>query len=270
MEHQLIMKHSIRNFIIWIIHTMGISFLYRMYIRTKGPLVRVLAFHDVAERQWFEEVVAMLVYKYTVITPEQFHAKEFDTKKINVLLTFDDGYQSWIDVCAPVLKKYKLSALFFINSGLLDIAHESSKVATYMRTPLQITPKAPLTWEGAKTLMALGHSIGGHSVNHHNLAVLGQNDLEREIKEDKKRIEEQLEIMLTDFAYPFGRKNHYNTNVFGTVRKAGYTNAYSAQSNFCVRNNICSIPRTLVEKNQPLQSLKRWIEGGYDIFSCFK
>jgi peptidoglycan/xylan/chitin deacetylase (PgdA/CDA1 family) len=228
----------------------------------------VLAFHDVKEKEWFEEVIKMLVSNYCVITPLQFHIKKFDTEKINILLTFDDGYASWVDVCAPILKRNNIKALFFINSGLLTIANDPTAVTAYMRDRLLLTPKAPLTWEGAQTLVAQGHTIGGHSINHYNLAVLDQSVLESEIKDDKKTIEETLKVTLTDFAYPFGRKNNYNTNVFGVAKHAGYTWQYAAQSSFSKGGTIT--PRTLLEKNQPVASIKQWIEGGYDIFDFFR
>lgn len=262
------MKHTLRNFIIWLIESIGISFLYRAYQRKKGSLVRILAFHDVQDGVWFEAVLNMLAANYTVITPAQFHAKEFDSEKINILLTFDDGYQSWVDVCAPALKARNLKALFFINSGLLDIASDPTSVTTYMRERLFLTPKAPLTWDSAKALLTEGHTIGGHSVGHYNLAVLDQSMLEREIKDDKKRIEEQLGCTPTDFAYPFGRSNNYNPNVFGVVKQAGYTWQCSAVSSFVTGAKVT--PRTLVEKLQPLQSLGCWIEGAYDILEKLK
>ena len=262
------MKHHIRNLAISIISALGMSAAYRAYRRTRGPLVRVIAFHDVKNNVWFQEVIEMLIGHYHVISPEQFHAQEFDAQKINVLLTFDDGYQSWVDVCAPILKKNKLKALFFINSGLLDIAYDSSKVSLYMKERLLLTPKAPLTWDGSRTLLKEGHTIGGHSSNHYNLAVLDQSVLESEINGDKKRTEEQLGVTLTDFAYPFGRKKNYNPNVFGVVKQAGYTWQYSAMSCFDTSTQV--IPRTLIEKNQSMQSLKQWIEGGYDILTFLK
>ncbi len=257
-------KHITRDTVICLFDKTGISRLYRKQVRKKGPLVRVIAFHDVKEKEWFETVIETLVSNYHVITPEQFHIKEFDSEKINILITFDDGYQSWVDVCLPVLKARNLKALFFINSGLLDIASDPTSVTAYMRERLFLAPKAPLTWDNAKALLTEGHTIGGHSVGHYNLAVLDQSMLEREIKDDKKRIEAQLSITLTDFAYPFGRTNNYNFNVFGVVQQAGYTWQYSAVSSFVTSATVT--PRTLVEKDQPIESLKRWIEGGYDIF----
>ena len=261
-------KHIIRDTVISLFDKTGISLLYRKQVRKKGPLVRVLAFHDVKEKEWFDEVIQMLLSHYNVITPKQFHTNDFDTEKINILLTFDDGYASWVEVCAPILKKNNLKALFFVNSGLLTIANDPTAVTEYMRDRLLLTPKAPLSWEWAQTLQAEGHTIGGHSVSHYNLAVLDQSILEFEIKDDKKTIEETLKVPLTDFAYPFGRKKNYTTNVFGVAERAGYTWQYSAISSF--DRGATVTPRTLVEKNQPIQSLRRWIEGGYDLLNYVK
>ena len=104
------MKKLFRDYLIFLFSIIGIVFLYTTYMRIKGPLVRIIAFHYVSNITWFEKVIVMLVSQYNVITPQQFIAREFDAKKINVLITFDDGYQSWIDVCVPVLKKYNLKA----------------------------------------------------------------------------------------------------------------------------------------------------------------
>ncbi len=261
------MKHNIRDSIIFLIDALGISALYRMYQHRQGPLVRVIVFHDVADASWFGEVIAHCVQNYNVLTPADFQAQKFDSTRINILLTFDDGYQSWVDVCAPVLKKHNLKALFFINSGLLDIAFDSTKVTTYMRERLFLSPKAPLTWDGAKILQSHGHTIGGHSVGHYNLAILGQSELEREIIDDKKRIEEQLGITLTDFAYPFGQKIHRTDNILELLTKVGYTSVYTALSGFVPsKHGVAEIPRMCIEKNQPIASVQYWIEGSYDIF----
>jgi peptidoglycan/xylan/chitin deacetylase (PgdA/CDA1 family) len=258
------MKHTIRDLIIFCIDILGISFLYRLYCKTKGPLVRVVCFHDVADQAWFESVIHLFVTEYHVITPQEFHAKEFHEQKVNILLTFDDGYQSWIDHCLPVLEKYQLKGLFFINSGLLDIADDEVKVAEYMSQQLLITPKKALTWAGAQTLVNAGHTIGGHTVTHPNMALLSADDAAAEITQDKERIEHMLKIAPCDFAYPFGTKVYFSVKTIFLVKRAGYTMQYSAISCF---GNDEYVPRTLVENQQSLSSVRSWIEGGYDVFT---
>jgi len=239
-------------------------------MRTKGPLVRVIAFHDVGDKKWFSDVLAMLNQNFNVITPAQFNAKEFDSKKINILLTFDDGYQSWIKNCVPILEAYNFKGLFFINSGLLDSAQDTEVVATYMTERLLISPKMPLTWEGAKMLAVQGHSIGGHTVTHPNLATKNREEQSTEITNDKRRIEEMLGTRIQDFAYPFGTKNHISSEAVTEVANAGYQNQYSAVSNFSTLKNQRVIPRTLIEKQQKSTGIKKWIEGGYDMFNLIK
>lgn len=263
------MKHKLRDSIIFIIDTLGISFLYRRYLRAKGPLVRVIAFHDVADAVWFEAVINLLVSQYHVITPEQFRTREFHPDKVNILLTFDDGYQSWIDTCVPILERFKLKGLFFINSGLLEGADDTQKTNVFMKDRLHITLKNPLSWKGVSMLVACGHTIGGHTITHPDLSTLTEEDLNQEIHFDKKNTEQMLGSTLIDFAYPFGTSKHFNRQVIACAKRAEYLYQYSAISGFYDHTDG-PIHRTLLEKNQPISQINRWIKGGYDIFSAIK
>jgi len=238
-------------------------------MRRKGPLVRVLCFHDVDDAVWFESVIKMLLQNHNVLTPYQFHANDFDVEKINILLSFDDGYQSWIDTCLPVLERYDCKGLFFINSGLLDSVGDLEQVDAYMQNRLRISSKSPLTWQGAEALLVSGHSIGGHTITHPDLTSLPEEEVCTEVQDDKRRAESMLAVELKDFAYPFGTQLHYNDSIAKTATVAGYQYIYTAETGF-YDNNITSVPRTLVEHNQVMSSLCHWIEGGYDIFRALK
>ncbi|MEL6803987.1 MAG: polysaccharide deacetylase family protein [Bacteroidota bacterium] len=118
------MKTKLRDVLIWFFFYSGLVFLYRQWKRRQGPLVRVVCLHDVPDREWFESFMQLLTTRYHLLSPQQFEEGSFHAEKINILLTFDDGYQSWVDVVLPTLDSYKVRAIFFINSGLLDV-HES-------------------------------------------------------------------------------------------------------------------------------------------------
>ncbi len=263
------MKHKVRDLIILCISLSGVSYLYRVYLRRYGPLVRILCFHDVADKDWFEQVIEMISKNYHLITPEDFKTKEFATDKINILLTFDDGYQSWIDNCLPVLEKYQAKGIFFINSGLLDIAHDVNEVEKYMKERLLILPKKALTWSGAKQLIEAGHTIGGHTVSHPNLASLSLGEAKEEITSDKTRIESVLGLVIDNFAYPFGTKSHTTEDLINFTETL-YSYQYSAMTGFVEDSRDKLIPRTLMEKNQFLSRIKSWICGSYDVFNFLK
>lgn len=262
-------KHLVRDIFILLVSVTGKLKKYQTKQKENGPLVRVLCFHDVVDKVWFESVINLLVSDYYLLTPEDFHNKNFSPEKINILITFDDGYQSWVDNALPALEENNLKALFFINSGLLNIAEGKEDVSAYMKESLRITPKRAIDWRGAKKILEDGHTIGGHTTHHADLAQLTPEKLVEEIKKDKEVIEENLNTRIVDFAYPFGTEKHFNNKVCAEVSSAGYTYVYTAVTGFSSENNL-EIPRTLVEKKQNLKSLKLWIEGGYDIFTISK
>lgn len=260
------LKHSVRDVIVTLVSLCGATYVYRKMCARKGPLVRVLCFHDVPDGTWFMNVMELLKSEFHVLTPEEFTARSFHDTKINILLTFDDGYQSWVDVCMPIMEQYSFKGLFFINSGLLNAAHDADAVAHFMRDRMLISPKRPLTWEGAAALVASGHSVGGHTVNHTRMSICDALKAEEEVVSDKARHEEKLNVVLTDFAYPFGTKKDYTKETEAIVRSAGYERQYSAVSGFVTEVTPDPIPRTLVEKNQPPRQIRQWIYGGYDLF----
>lgn len=264
------MKHHIRNTFIWLVATFGIVRLYRKEVRKKGPLVRVLVFHDIHDREWFELMVETLCDHFNVISPDEFHAQKFDQERVNVLITFDDGYASWESAALSVLEENGIKALFFVNSTLLDVAHDSAGTDVFMREQLLIRPRAPLTWEGLQKLKDKGHTIGGHTCTHPNLATLHGEDLIREIRDDKHAIEHILGITLTDFAYPFGTQRHVSDEAREAVIVTGYGHIYTTISGFADLHETFSIQRLCIETGITPKKLKRWVLGGYDLFERLK
>ncbi len=264
-------RPAIRNGILTVLEHLGVARLYRARVRKDGPLTRIVVFHDVPDRAWFTDMIEVLARETKVLTPEEFKADIRDETKLNTLISFDDGYASWIDVALPVLGAYNFQALFFINSGLLDAAGEKEATERFMREGLQIHPRAPLTWEGGKELLARGHTIGGHAKTHRDLTKLEPVSLEGELTNDKVTLEDRLKITVTDFAYPVGTRSHVNDVVRAKVEEVGYERAYTAVSRF-VRPQFGSylIPRMCIEDGLTKAQLRKWLHGSYDLFDMLK
>ncbi len=263
------MKHLVRDILIFFFTVTGVAYLYRVGKQRRGPLVRVVAFHDVSDSVWFENVLRMLIRTCNVISPEDFHTGILKKDKINILITFDDGYESWVRTCAPILSESRVSCMFFINSGLLDVSENSEGSQQYVRENLKLSPKNLLTWSGAQTLLSMGHTIGGHTVHHKSLRSMPPHEITEEVLEDKKTIEHKLNVRITDFAYPFGVSRDYSKETETIVRSEGYRYVYVAEPGF-VTSLEAHIPRTLIEKGQSLQSIMSWMLGSYDVFMAFK
>jgi peptidoglycan/xylan/chitin deacetylase (PgdA/CDA1 family) len=227
-------------------------------------------FHDVHDEGWFRELVGAIVSNYNVITPHDFERGHFTANRVNVLITFDDGYASWKTKVLPILATYDIKGLFFINSGLLDVAENSEKSDTFMRKQLLIHPRVPLSWDGARALAREGHTVGVHGRNHLNLATLDLEAIRTELVTDKERIESMLSTQVTACAYPFGTPKHINEMVKRVAKACGFTRGYTAVSRFVGMSETFATPRMCIESDVSPTMLRYWIDGAYDIFNILK
>jgi peptidoglycan/xylan/chitin deacetylase (PgdA/CDA1 family) len=263
------MKKYIRDICIRIMQYSGAAYVYRHFF-VKNPLVRVLVFHDVQNAEWFEDILALCTATYNVLTPEAFLAQKFDFTKVNVLFTFDDGYTSWIEVVEPLLRKYNTHAVFFINSGLLDVHHDPALQSQFVRERLLLSPRKTLSWEGAQLLQREGHMIGGHTATHARFSRLQKDMQEKEIKVDRERIEEMIQVVPSLFAYAFGQEADFAHDGEESVRHAGYRYAYATVPGFVSFKNAYAVPRLCLEETLTRSEIRAWIEGGYDLYYRIK
>lgn len=263
------MKRHIRDGIVWLLAYSGMGDLYRWYVRRRGPLVRVLCFHDVNNHEHFFRVVEMLSIRYHILTPLEFHSMEFDLHRINILITFDDGYRSWVDVAAPILEQFQSRGIFFVASGLLAAAENADASGVFMEERLLISPRSALSFNDAHVLISRGHTLGGHTKTHPSLVALSDMVASHEISDDKMILEHELATVLTDFAYPFGTRRHIHARHASMAQEAGYTFVYTAEPGFFT-GDTTRIPRTLIDEDQSIASIVLFIEGAYDLFSRIK
>jgi peptidoglycan/xylan/chitin deacetylase (PgdA/CDA1 family) len=86
--------------------------------------------------------------------------------------------------------------------------------------------------------------IGAHTVTHPVLAQLPLDQQEQEISGSKRRLEELIGKSVTSFAYPYGKKHHYNRQTVEAVRASGFTYACSNFDGLVTRSsNRFALPR---------------------------
>lgn len=68
----------------------------------------------------------------------------------------------------------------------------------------------------------VGHEIASHTVSHPILPMLDEADVDRELVESRRKLEEWLGTTIRGFCYPNG---DFDEHVVSAVRKAGYTYA---------------------------------------------
>lgn len=124
-----------------------------------------------------------------------------------ILLTFDDGYAGHYTYVYPLLKKYNYPAVFAIYTA---------KVGKKMG-------RSSLTWEQLKEMAADPLvTISSHSVTHKVMSGMSDAEIQFELQESKRILEEQLGISIRYFTYPEGK---YDAKVVAALPGAGYAAA---------------------------------------------
>ena len=123
----------------------------------------------------------------------------------SVVLTFDDGYESYYRYAYPLLKKHGFPATVFLYTDFVGAGDA-------------------LTWSQMQEMTASGLiDIQAHSKTHANLINRIRDEteaayrqrLEAEAKVPREQIERRLKQPVKDFAYPYGDANDAVLDVLG-------------------------------------------------------
>lgn len=132
--------------------------------------------------------------------------------RCTIAFTFDDGWRDCYTQIAPQLEKYGVNAIFFINPNLADAAdgHNEKYIEDFTVNTTKSPGKRPLTWTQIKDLQNRGFIIGAHTLDHYCINDDNIIELEHQIGDCRKVLEEKLGILCEYFAFPYGRLEHAN------------------------------------------------------------
>ena len=191
-------------------------------------LVPVLAYHDLAVQakgrmvmgaKGFEEQMRYLKNQgFHVLTLKEF--VEFvslarQLPKKSVLITFDDGYKSFLRFAYPVLKELGFSATLFIYTDYVANGGNA------------------FTWPELKKLSEEGFFVQAHSKSHGDM-VRANNEsaaeydkrLEAELVQPKALFQKNLGYAPDILAYPYGRQDDA---VVRRTKERGYAVAFTVR-----------------------------------------
>lgn len=132
-----------------------------------------------------------------------------------VVITFDDGARNLLIHAVPILRKYGMTATFFVPSHLLDGWNRWDAEEPY--------PREALMDEGdLRDLHADGFEIGSHGARHLNLCKISYDAGLQELVESKQRLEQAVQSPVSVLAYPFGE---YPPDYAQLCRQSGYLGA---------------------------------------------
>jgi peptidoglycan/xylan/chitin deacetylase (PgdA/CDA1 family) len=261
-----------------LLYCLGYSRIRNLILRLQHePVARLVTFHDLQPEAlgYFEANLRFLKRSTNVVSLNEFFSGRLSTDKINVVITFDDGYKSWIAYAVPLLKKLRLPATFFISSGFVGLSKENE--AEFMRSKLLLTPDprrvmGGLTCEDVRRLVEEGFTVGGHTLNHCNVAELQDSiQIRYEIAEDKLRLEKMIGRTIDYFAYPFGAYQNPEIDITEILSDSGYKGAVTTISGF---NRVSTSPyllhRELTYASMTGCIFRARVYGNYDAVQFLK
>jgi peptidoglycan/xylan/chitin deacetylase (PgdA/CDA1 family) len=127
-------------------------------------------------------------------------------RRRGVLVTFDDGNRSDVEVALPALRRRGLDARFFIVADRLD-------------------QPGYLTRDEVRELSDAGMTVGFHGLHHRSWRSFGDEELRDDLERGRSMLEDTLERAVTEASCPFGE---YDRRVLGHLRRLGFQRVYTS------------------------------------------
>lgn len=220
--------------------------------RHKGPFI--LCYHSISNDNWrhsisLETFVKQIDYLLAHYKPATF----LDITKIITgttkeptspvfVINFDDGYKNILQT-KDYLKNKNIKPVLFVLA----------KPENADQTELKNTNEF-LTKDDIKSLISDGWEIGSHGVTHKDFWTLSPADIQKEIIESKKILEQTYGINIRYFSYPRGR---YSKEIIEAVKNAGYELGVSMDDgDITVGTNPYILPRIGIDKTHEFDEFK--------------
>jgi peptidoglycan/xylan/chitin deacetylase (PgdA/CDA1 family) len=179
-----------------------------------------------SDRKKFLELLDLLASEYRLISPEQALSDLRQNQRVQICLTFDDGFKDIVDVIAPALDRANVKALFFINPAYLGFTGDDALRVLKERYATNVK-KSFLSSSDLKYLVRQGHIIGSHGLTHMRLNTDDRGLLIQEISSSKSELEAITNKSCDCFAFPFGGRNDLSVEAL-QIAKEIYSYIFSS------------------------------------------
>ena len=129
-----------------------------------------------------------------------------------LVITFDDGFESFFIHALPALDAHGIKATVFPIAGFIG------KSSYWDVLPRQ----SHMNQFQLKTVSQRGHEIGSHTMTHSNLTFLRDEDVRRELLDSKHLLEDLIGKPVTSLSFPYGC---WNRRIWEKALEIGYTRA---------------------------------------------
>lgn len=250
------------------------NFLYKLKLisgRNEKPISAILTYHGVSETSLLNCVPINLFREHLEYLSKNFHLVKLSRlvellqasapiEENIIALTFDDAYTNFLEYAYPELKQRKIPATLFVPAKKLneyntwDFGEDSTYPFLKIMNEAEINSLDPAIVE-----------LGSHTSTHAQLSSLRWEDLEQEIYESKRLLEEKFHCRITLFAYPYGELADFDERAVRLLEECGYQAAVTTHfGRFNEAGDLFRLKRISIWDDDNANDLKLKLAGYYD------
>lgn len=169
----------------------------------------------------------------------------FESRKPSLLITFDDGHKSDVEIVLPLLLEHNATASFFI-------------------VPDFIGEEGFLSWQDVKELSNAGMDIGSHSLSHTNFRTIDNNQILSDLVESKRILEDKIGKPVVSFSFPYGFVPRRGLHL---ASASGYSHVFGSKHGIITsRKNLKEIlPRNSINTLMSSKKITKILEASVSI-----
>jgi len=192
-------------------------------------------------------------------------AKQAQSTKRAVSVTFDDGYADNYHNALPVLSQLGIPATIFLLAGKDDTERKTLHLASDDNHPSEL-----LSWEQVKEMSQRGISFGSHGESHQQLAKMTEEELRSEIHTSREALICITGLPIDYFSYPYGTAQDFDQRAMDMAKAAGYKAGFSAIYGKCSQDqDRFALRRINIEASDTLFTLRAKLNGALAVVSWF-
>jgi len=231
------------------------------YVAADAVNIPVLMYHDISHEQTEEETVSPALFAsqmewlygagYHAISFEDLGSLKAESAKRSVIITFDDGYSTFMDFAYPLVTEYGFKSTINI-------------IGRY--TGGFISGGDPrLSWDECRFLIASGlveigchtydlHAWRGHLSRAEAIAAFNER-LPQDLSAFQEVYTRELGRPAKILAWPYGR---YDSNSIKIAQLAGFRFILSSRHRYFDQiGGTADVPRFTIDNNAPLPLLRK-------------
>ncbi|MBC7915678.1 MAG: polysaccharide deacetylase family protein [Pyrinomonadaceae bacterium] len=196
-------------------------------------------------------------YKAISIT-EMLHSSDHGNLQKKLVITFDDGYLSLLNLATPILEKFNFTATVFLTTAAVE-----GKSYSLLGNNVTNCPEddRPLTWEELKKMKDAGWDIQAHGSKHFKHNELTKKELFEEINSCKTAIVANLNYTPTYYAFPYGS---YNTLCLKMLKKLNFKAGFSTHAGLAnSKSDNLRFPRVEIFLHDSMEIFTNKVLSGY-------